>query len=334
MKAKKILKWVLKFWLRSFVIFFTIALGLIVFQWPVDRLEGATIDFSQQTSSDLTNSEPLDSYAARDGEVLGYRHYPAANSGSPLMIFIHGSGWHGLGYDGLAQALSKSGNLEIVVPDLRGHGPNPTKRGDINYIGQLEDDLFDLISQIRKPGQKLIIAGHSSGGGLAIRFAGGQYGHLLDGAVLLSPFLKYDAPTMRENAGGWARPLTRRIIGFSMLNIFNITQLNGMTAIQFNFPETVLNGALGNTATTSYSYRMNTSFAPRFDYLSDIEALPQFVLIAGTKDESFFAEEFEPLMSQVTSKGSYELLEGVSHLEVVNNQETVAIIGDFLAEMN
>lgn len=332
MKFKRFLIWVLKFWVRSFLIFLTIALGLIVFQWPVDHLEGATIDFSKSSSPNLSNPKSLENYSARDGEVLGYRHYPATNQGSPLLVFIHGSGWHGLGYDGLAQALSKSGNLEIIVPDLRGHGPNPAKRGDVDYVGQLEDDLFDLISSVRKPDQKLIIAGHSSGGGLAIRFAGGEYGHLLDGAVLLSPFLKYDAPTMRENAGGWARPLTRRIIGLSMLNMLGVTQLNGMTAIQFNFPDSVLKGPLGNAATTSYSYRMNVSYAPRFDYLSDIEALPPFLLIAGSKDESFIADAFEPLISKVTSKGSYNLLEGVSHLGVINNEETAELIGKFLAK--
>ena len=332
MRVKRVLFWVLKFWLRSFLIFLTIALGLIVTQWPADHLEGATIDFSRQAALASQSPAPLLEYSARDGEVLGYRHYQPSDLAPPLMVFIHGSGWHGLGYDGLAQALVKSGNLEVIVPDLRGHGPNPSRRGDVDYIGQLEDDLFDLISKVRKPDQKLIIAGHSSGGGLAIRFAGGQYGNMFDGAVLLAPFLKYNAPTMRDNAGGWTRALTRRIIGLSMLNIIGVTQLNGLTVLQFNFPDSMLNGPLGATATISYSYRMNTSFAPRSDYLADIKALPPFLLIAGKKDESFVAEAFEPLMAEITSKGRYNLLEDVSHLGIINNPEVIALIGKFVAK--
>jgi len=29
---------------------------------------------------------------------------------------------------------------QVVTPDLRGDGINPDKRGDVDYIGQLDDD--------------------------------------------------------------------------------------------------------------------------------------------------------------------------------------------------
>lgn len=85
----------------------------------------------------------------------------------------------------------------------------------MDYIGQFEDDLADLIEILREqvPGTDLIIGGHSSGGGLTVRFAGSEYTTLSDGYILLSPFLKYNAPTTRPNSGGWAHPLSRRIAG-------------------------------------------------------------------------------------------------------------------------
>ena len=46
----------------------------------------------------------------------------------------------------------------------------------------------------------LIMGGHSSGGGLAIRFAGSQYGQKANAYLLMSPFLKYNAPTTRLNS--------------------------------------------------------------------------------------------------------------------------------------
>ena len=93
---------------------------------------------------------------------------------------------------------------QVYTPDLRGHGINPIKRGDINYINQLEDDLADFVSIIKKkhPNSTLIIGGHSSGGGLAIRFAGSQYNKSVDAYLLLSPYLEHDAPTFRLDAGG------------------------------------------------------------------------------------------------------------------------------------
>ncbi len=39
------------------------------------------------------------------------------------------------------------------------HGFTPKRRGDVDYIGQLEDDLADLITAKRQPRQKVILVG-------------------------------------------------------------------------------------------------------------------------------------------------------------------------------
>ena len=84
--------------------------------------------------------------------------------------------------------------------------------------------MTDLIAIIQKddPKAMLIVGGHSSGGGLAIRFAGSQYGHKANAYLLLAPFLKYNAPTTQSDSGGWAKPYTGRIIGLAMLNSIGI----------------------------------------------------------------------------------------------------------------
>ena len=333
MSVSDILPIVLRIAVISVVIYFLIAFGLILSQNPSSSVSGGTIDFSGQTASAGPEPAPLQTYKARDGATLGYRRYGSSNADAPLLIFIHGSGWHGGAYDGLARSISEKAGVEVALPDLRGHGPEPETRGDIAYIGQLEDDIADLAAQIRKPGQPLVLGGHSSGGGLVIRYAGGQHGDTLDGAVLLAPFLKYNAPTTRPNSGGWARPLTRRIIGLSMLNAVGITALNGLTAIQFNFPDEVLNGPEGSTATAGYSYRLNTAYAPRNDYLADIAALPPFLLIAGENDESFVASGYQPLIEPVNAAGRYHLLDGQSHLGVINDERTAELIASFMGEL-
>lgn len=314
-------------------IYFAIALGLILSQRP-EKLSGeGGLDFSMLTGGEAGEPAPLLSYAARDGAELSYRSYPSGRDGAPLLVFVHGSGWHSLGYDGLARAIAGSGAADVVLPDLRGHGENPVRRGDIDYIGQFEDDLADLIEIVRKPGQNLVIGGHSSGGGLAIRFAGGQYGGMADAAVLLAPYLHYSAPTVRPNSGGWAHPLTRRIIGLAMLNNVGITALNGLPAIQFAFPQSVLDGPLGHTATAAYSFRLNTSYAPRGDYKADIAALPPFLLIAGSDDEAFVASEYEPVMSAANPDGRYAIIDGLSHLGVIDAPQTAETVRRFLEEL-
>lgn len=312
----------------STLIYLGIALALVASQQTRQISGQGGLDFSAQLAGPNNAPHERVSFTARDGARLPVLHRTSPHPNAPLLILAHGSGWHGQQFDALAKQLAKS--VEVLVPDLRGHGTNPDPRGDVTYIGQLEDDLADLIKTYQKDGQKVVLAGHSSGGGLVVRFAGGARGGMIDGAILLAPFLKYNAPTTRKNSGGWARPLTRRLIGLSMLNNINITALNHLTAIQFAMPDEVLNGPLGQTATVAYSYRLNQSFAPRSSYLQDVAALPDFMVIAGTEDEAFVADQYEPLMQSVTDKGAYHLVDGVSHLEIVNAPQTQAYIEAFL----
>ena len=306
-----------------------IPLGLILSQ-PVTPIEPAapTLDFTSllqdKPQAEEAPSPNPETIYMRDGYRLQVRSY--FNGDGPLIVLVHGSGWNGLQFSHLAPQLAGT----VLVPDLRGHGAQPGRRGDVDYIGQMEDDLADLITARVGLDQKVVLIGHSSGGGLVVRFAGGAQGDLLDGAVLLAPFLHHSAPTMRANSGGWAQPLLRRIIGLSMLNAVGIKAWNHLPVIQFNMPAEVLQGPLGHLATTSYSYRLNQSYAPRSDYLSDIRSLPKFLLLAGAQDEAFIAEAYRPLMETETDKGAYQILEDTGHLDLVDAPQTLAAIRGYL----
>ncbi len=314
--------------LLTLIIFLVVAGGLILSQRPKALANSLdTLDFSGVQDSPSADAPDPRKLKMRDGHMLTVRFYGEAGRG-PLLVLVHGSGWHGLQFDTLARALSDKAH--VVVPDLRGHGEAPERRGDVDHIGQYEEDLADLIDEVRHAEQKIVVAGHSSGGGLVIRMAGGRYGSRMDGAVLLAPFLKYNAPTMRPNSGGWARPLTRRLIGLSMLNMIGIRTFNHLQVIQFAMPKTVLDGPLGHTATTSYSYRLNTGFSPRSKYRSDISKLPPFLSIVGGDDEAFIAEAFETVLSETSDRGSYHIVDDVGHLDIVNRPETVNLIRGFL----
>jgi len=307
---------------------------LIVSQWPIKTMSArGGLDFSGVASAEPQPGAQRETLTARDGENLMFSRYeqPDAKTGvtRALVILLHGSGWHGAQFHSLAHRLSF--NADVIVPDLRGHGTNPSKRGDVDHIGQLEQDICDLIQATQKSGQKVVLAGHSSGGGLVVRFAGGPYGDMIDRAVLLAPFLKYNAPTTRPNSGGWARPLTRRIIGLTMLNAIGFRALNWLTVIQFAFPQSVLDGPLGATATRAYSYRLNASYAPRSAYLKDIAKLPPFLLLAGTADEAFFADKYRDTMQAASNRGTYQLSSGIGHLGIVNDPDTATAIAEFIS---
>lgn len=275
---------------------------------------------------DYQNLPPLNRFEMRDGKGMTYRRYPSQSD--TVLILLHGSGWHSQYFLSLAEFISADGLAEVYTPDLRGHGPTPERRGDVDYIDQLEDDLADLIGHIRtaRPYAKLIVGGHSSGGGLAIRFAGSRYAKQVDAYLLLSPFLKYNSPTMRPYSGGWANPYTGRIIGLNMLNMIRIHWCDSLTVISFNMPKAVRDG----TETLAYSHRLNTAYAPR-NYKKDLRAITQPIfVVAGTADDAFIAEQFEPVISQYTDV-EVSLLQDVTHMGVVVGPQVKTVVKDWLA---
>src|SRR5580700_3486830 len=156
---------------------------------------------------DRSTMPGLERFIARDGTTLAFRHYPARSQPTgKIAILVHGSSGSSASIHALADALAARG-VETFAPDIRGHGASGT-RGDVAYLGQLEDDLADFVATVRKttPGAPLTLLGHSAGGGFALRVAASPIQNLFERTVLLAPYLGYDAPTNRPNSGGWANP--------------------------------------------------------------------------------------------------------------------------------
>lgn len=312
-----------------------VAACLVAFdQPPPNSATGSgPIDFESTISGSYDDLPALEFLPARDGSPLHYRRYEGQSAGR-LILLVHGSGWHGMQFHKMAKTLAERSPGTVLSLDLRGHGPDPARRGDVDYIGQFEDDIADLIDDFKsqRDYEEVVLAGHSSRGGLVVRFAGGAHGAMADRLVLMAPFLKYNAPTTRPDSGGWARPATRRIVGLTMLNALGIDWFNHLPVISFAMPRTVLDGPYGGTATTQYSFRLNQSFAPRADYEADLRAIRQpLLVVAGADDEAFVAERYEPVISAQTSTGTYAILPGINHISVTMGDAAIATVADWIA---
>jgi hypothetical protein len=93
---------------------------------------------------DFSDLPTLQQFKARDGQALNYRLYPG--TGRDVVVLIHGSSGESSGMHAVAKSLSDTG-YTVYVPDLRGHG-HDGRAGDIDYIGQLDNDLVDLVGVI------------------------------------------------------------------------------------------------------------------------------------------------------------------------------------------
>ncbi len=274
-----------------------------------------------------TGSVPaIDRYPARDGEQLAFQFYDS--TGEVILVFVHGSSYHGAAYHTLARELSDAGVAKVYLPNVRGHYLSGQRRGDVDYIGQLEDDLADLVAYIRDRGQRgpLVLGGHSSGGGLAIRVAGGEHGDLASAYLLLSPVIPLAPTTRSGDAGGWAHLHRSRLFGLLVLNAVGVTGLNGLPIIQFNKPEAFRDG----TETLGYSYRLNTSFHPRYDYAADIEAMgDRFLLLIGDDDQANDPVAYEEMFPQSGAEARVMRLPGVDHLGVFSAPSALSAVQDW-----
>lgn len=281
------------------------------------------------TQIDETGAPDISRFQARDGTWLADRLYPARNGARDrIAILLHGSSASSMEMNVVAKALAEA-NVTAVALDIRGHGASGT-RGDIAYPGQLDDDLADLIAELRKayPDARFSLIGHSAGGGFALRIAGSKLGNVFDRFVLLAPYLGYSAPTNRpaEGPGLWAQPDLPRILASVFLDKLGILWPQSLPAIAFaDSPERKM------FHTSQYSFRLMQNYtAPRNWREAFARAKGRITVIAGAEDQLMDADAYKralpPLGVAVT------ILPGVDHMGVVYKAEAIKAILAAMAE--
>ena len=269
---------------------------------------------------DYSDLPPLQHDTARDGTALAYRLYP--HDGNRVVVLIHGSSGESSGMHALARAIAAAG-FAVYVPDLRGHG-NDGRLGDIDYAGQLDDDLFDLVQVVRRahPEAHITLIGHSSGGGFVLRIAEGKYAGLFARFVLLSPALPYREPTMRPNAGGWVRVFVPRLIGLSILDRLGIHAWQHLPVIAF-----AVSPAAKVRLAPTYSFVMLQNFGPPRDALAHLGRIAApTALLVGAEDEVFYADRYAPLLHPLKADLAVTVIPGIDHMGMIVQPKALAAV--------
>ena len=297
---------------------------------------------------DFSDLPPLKHYSARDGASLAYREYsptapPSAVEDTPahvrVAVLLHGASASSMSLHALAKELAAAG-VTVFALDLRGHGDN-RPHGDVNYIGQFDDDVADFVRFARPqlPRSQWTLVGFSAGGGLALRIDGGPDGNEFDHYLLLAPFLNFRAPTQRQPGSNppegsstsklsrqsFVAPYTGRLLALYALNSIGIHWFDGLPVVAFAVPPD------SKSFTQTYSMRLLTAYAPRPDYLADIRHMhkPTAVII-GQADEFSIPEQFSPVIHSQRSDVPVTILPGLGHLDLVTNPTALAAVRDDL----
>jgi len=260
----------------------------------------------------------LGRFQARDGTELAYRLYPSIEAGADtIAILIHGSAGSSVVMNRLAETLADEG-VPVVAPDIRGHGASG-ERGDIGYIGQLEDDLDDLVASLRAyyPDARLVLVGHSSGGGFALRVAASPSGDQFARFVLLAPYLGPFAPTTRPVDGDdvWAYPDIPRIVALDLLRDYGFPCCESLPALAFALPP-----EQAPDATLRYSYRLMENFgAPKDTETAFADAAAPIAVLAGTDDTLIDADGFAQVVGGAEPPVALDILPGIGHMDILSD---------------
>jgi len=270
-------------------------------------------------SVDFSKVPQLSRYTARDGAQLAYRAHPTRDA-THTVVLIHGSSGSSLSMHPLAEFLKKHG-MTVYALDMRGHG-NSGHKGDIAYIGQLEDDLEDFVNQVLNKKHEATLIGFSAGGGFALRFAGSARQKLFGQYVLLAPYIGYDSPTTRPNNGGWADVSTPRIIGLLLLGSIGEKLFEHLPVIAYAIdPQTA------EHQTARYSYRLLRNFSPLYDYRSNIvNAKQPMTVLVGENDELFFASAYQPLFTDTRPHTKVLVVPGAGHITLTTESSGISAI--------
>jgi len=265
-------------------------------------------------------------FQARDGASLQYYAYPAQPDN--VAVLIHGTAGPGTSMHALAESLRAAGVTAYVL-DIRGHGGSG-RRGDIDYVGQIDDDLVDFLGQLgpARSGETRTLVGFSGGAGFSIRFAGGPAGDLFDRYVFLSPILP-GAPTLRPNSGGWVNVALPRLMTIAYLGRLGIHWFDGFPVISY-----AVSRDSSRDLTASYSYRLAMNFSAGRGYEGSLKNIrrPAAILV-GDADEQVVADQFALLLQRLGVDIPVTIVPNMTHVDMIAAPAALQVVAGEISRL-
>lgn len=306
------------------------AIGLIYTSEPVfePTTNANTVDLESTGLNFEQNYECVERFfKTRDGIRL-YSNFFDVQSNTTI-ILLHGILANNYQFNTSAGRISETTKTNVITLDFRGHGKSDGKQGDIDYIDQYVDDVSDVVGILRKENlnQKIILAGHSMGGGIAMRYVSKKNTEPVDGYLLFAPALGWESPTTRKESNPEDKQFSQahipRIIGTAMLNTVGITSFNNKPVLYFNLQ----NGM----PIVEYTYCSMASMSPEDASESFKKVDKPLLVLVGENDVVFYPNEYEPLVTE-NSAGEVRIIENANHNSVHYNSKSIDIIKKWLLE--
>ena len=330
----KLLK-ILGYALVGLVVLYLAAALILVF-WPARGFEGAPRQTAAMQAASVELTEQRYAYRERRFRVRDGVEIFAREVGAPsdrTILIVHGVASDSTPFNVPAGLLHEASGARVVAIDLRGHGRSAGRRWSVDYAGQYEDDVADVIAALHKeaPRTKIILAGHSMGGGVVLRYGLKPGAPPVDAVLLIAPLLGGDAASGQAgaSAGGakaaaaFVQFRTPRLFGALMFNLVGVHAFDRAPIMVFNQPP----------AMPAYGFAALQSMQPNApkDYKAALGAIHKpLLLVAGSKDEAFQAKAYPGIVARY-GHGKAVIIDGATHNSVLRDPRAIAAISGWLA---
>jgi pimeloyl-ACP methyl ester carboxylesterase len=318
--------------------YFVIACGAAF--WPVSVFGGESTPTKQAFAdeqravgvvTDQVYPYVEERFAARDGASLFARVFGAP--AGRTVVLLHGVASDSAAMNTTAGLIQAATGAQVIAVDLRGHGHSGSIPWHVTYAGQYEDDVADIVTALRaaQPRGKIILAGHSMGGGVALNYSARQNMPAVDGYLLFAPLLGGNSPTGATAAAGPSPKVslvyfrTPRLIGVLMLNLVGLHTLNDLPILYFNHP-----------GLPQYGFAALQSMQPNAprDYRVALRAIKvPLLVVVGSKDEAFNASAYPDVLRASGHAESAVIIEGSTHNRVLNDPRTIDVVGKWFSKI-
>lgn len=240
---------------------------------------------------------PREVFKTRQGQTLSYRFYPAWSE--DLVVLYHGVGSDSRYMCVLASAIAVSGRASVVTPDFRCHGESLGSSDQLK-MNQLEIDLEELIVHLKmtRSISRVCLAGHSLGGGFALRIAVSEIRQRFYKYVALAPYLPPHFKAYHSDFGGWIEP-----------------QDDGL---RVRMPEIFISGQEKLSYSSSF---LRAVSAPEDLVEGLLKFKPPVQVIIGAQDEVILHERQEEIFLQAGV--SVTTLSHLNHLSIVSQPQEI-----------
>lgn len=290
--------------------------------------------FARLSAMDISNLPTLETLTASDGCRLAFRHYIGHGDVRRIVVLIHGSAGYGDQLRALASGIAASGEAQVYTLDMRGHGLSGGKAGHaVSHIEQPCEDIAEFIGFLdrKTPGARIILGGHSAGGGLVLRYCRSPAGRRLSACLFLAPYLGIGSPTIRPLFGGWVKVRVDRLRAVTLASTLGIKRFNNTTVVSFDLT------ACSNRQSYTPSWSFNTLLAMgpgrwAADAMG-IDSSKAVLVVAGDRDECFYADAYHEAFQLIAPQAEVRTIQNIGHWDVLVDPQVVAITTEWLSRV-